>query len=128
MLPKGPFVTLYVMAVPHTGTSEWWWAYLENFRGQLAHDNLAGGRRATNGVLGSVVQEVAGPPFSILPVLLTLVTGKHRLLLEPDLWRNSQQRGRTLGALVEATQVWGSTEDPSPPKDKERKEELNRQG
>lgn len=36
-------------------------------------------------VLGAVVQKVPGPPLSILPALLTLPMGKHRLLSEPDL-------------------------------------------
>lgn len=121
-------VSLYIVAVPHTGISEWWWTYLENFHGQLAHNNMAEERCAMDSVLGAVVQEVAGSPFSVLPALLTLVVDKHRLLLEPDLWCHSRQRGRSLGALVEAAQVWGSTEDPSPPKGKYRRVELNKPG
>lgn len=54
---------------------------------QLAHSRLVLLRCPMNGggVLGVVVQKVPGPPLSFLPVLLTLVMDKHRLLLELDL-------------------------------------------
>lgn len=90
MQPQGllqNIITPHNRAAGHTGTAVHWWAYLENFHGLLAHSGPTVGRRDMDGgrVLGAVVQKVPGPPLSILPALLTLPMGKHRLLSEPDL-------------------------------------------
>lgn len=116
-------VTIHIMAAAHTGRPVGWWAYLENIHGRLAHSRPIVWRRDMDaeGVLGVVVQKV--PCLSpVFPAHLTLAMGKHRLLSERDLWRHGWWRVGTLEALVEARQDRGSTEDPSPPKGKERRE------
>lgn len=60
-----------------------WWAYLEDFHGQLAHSRSTAERRNMKG--GGVLQKVLGLPLLVLPAVLALVMGEHRLLSELDL-------------------------------------------
>lgn len=72
------------------------------------------------------VHKVPGPPLTFLPVVLTPVTDRRRLLSEPNLPPRSREGPGTLRALVEVRQSLGSAEGQNPPKRKERTAERVR--